>query len=306
MSYVDMKLGYDCNNNCKHCIITNQRINAKRLKGYENRTTAECILEINDSIQAGHKEIVMTGGEPTLRNDFIELVRYAQRSGLTVSVQTNGRLFRTWDFAKEVSQYVEYYIVAIHGSNAEVHDRITRVQGSYEQTVSGIKNLVKLNKRVVAKVVISKDNMTDLQNILLLLYEIGVNDVNMAFPHACEEMLEHYDEIVPTFLELRTIVEKCISFAEESRINLEFESLLPCSLEKSFPLKYFADFKHYNDRSHVKQLDGDVIQWEEARKKIKRKITSCSKCVYDSICEGFWMEYIILRGDKEFLPIIQD
>lgn len=303
MNYVDIKLGYDCNNHCKHCIIVGQRTEARRLTGKENRDTQECIAEIEDSFKMGHKKMVITGGEPTIRDDFLFLAKYAYNLGFETSLQTNGRKLSNIEFAIDVSHYIKNFIIALHGSKDEIHDKITGVPNSFQETIAGIQNLKKLDVSIVAKIVISKDNATDLVNIMTLLNKLNVNEVNIAFPHACEEMLKEYDVIVPTYSEIRNTIQSCIDFAIETKMNLEFETILPCSLDGKYPVKYFADFKYFNDCSSVKQIGNESILWNEARKSIKRKFEGCINCIYNSKCEGYWMEYIILRGTEEFVPI---
>lgn len=79
---------------------------------------------------------------------------------------------------RRFSLHKEFYN-CLHGSKDEIHDKITGVPNSFQETIAGIQNLKKLDVSIVAKIVISKDNATDLVNIMALLNKLNVNEVNI-------------------------------------------------------------------------------------------------------------------------------
>ena len=89
MKYADIKLGYACNNHCIHCVIQNQKQRAEEVRGTSTRPTEESKQEILKSYHTGCKAIVVTGGEPTIRSDFGEIIKYIKSLGILVSVQSN-------------------------------------------------------------------------------------------------------------------------------------------------------------------------------------------------------------------------
>ncbi|MCD7819715.1 MAG: radical SAM protein, partial [Lachnospiraceae bacterium] len=97
----DIKVGYACNNKCIHCVIANQKIAAQKKYSYINRTTKECLQIIQDSKDNGYNDIVITGGEPTIRKDFFEILEFAKSLGMSIYLQTNGRMFMNEEFAKK-------------------------------------------------------------------------------------------------------------------------------------------------------------------------------------------------------------
>lgn len=299
----DIKVGYDCNNNCKHCVIAEQRRGALRKRGNENRTTEECMKEILNSKLNGKDVIVITGGEPTIRKDIIDIVKYAKSLGLVICMQTNGRKLRDEKFAEEVAKYVDYFTIALHGEQASTHDVITCVRGSFDETLEGMKTLVKFTNNVFIKVVISNYNYKELKGILNIAKTIGVKETNIAFPHANGNAAQYFNEVVPYYKDIKFYVEECIKFAEENNILVEFESILPCIFQEQHNVKYFADFKYRSQNAELKQLDSDTLNWDEVRKNLKRKSEICEECIYTPICEGYWMEYVEERGFDEFNPI---
>ena len=82
---LDLKVGFNCNNRCLFCVQGDKRDHV------DDRTPEDIrsILEEHASTMSG---VVFTGGEPTLRDDLVEHVRWAKELGFQrIQVQTNGR-----------------------------------------------------------------------------------------------------------------------------------------------------------------------------------------------------------------------
>ncbi len=301
--HVDLKLGYTCNNDCIHCVIATQRKHAILRRGDQDRVTRECIEELSDIARSGCLSVVLTGGEPTIRNDFLEIARYAKSLGLTVSLQTNGRRFRDEAFANETVRYVDFFVVALHGATARTHDKITHAPGSFADTVLGLKNLLRRTTSVSGKTVISKHNINDLSSLACLFSKTGVSRLNMAFPHIAGNAASHFLECVPTYAQVRPHLEQCIAVAESLRLQIDFEAVLPCLFDHPVDVRYFSDLKISGKVSEVRQLDEGCIEYQTARRSTKRKGAICSQCRFDRICEGYWMEYVETIGFDEFRPV---
>ena len=59
--------------------------------------------------------------------------------------------------------------IPIHGSNTKIHDTITQAEASFDQTVLGIRKLLKAGVHIELRIVVSKMNVKDLNNIALLI-----------------------------------------------------------------------------------------------------------------------------------------
>jgi len=148
---MDIKIGFRCNNHCKFCIQGNKRdiIPAK--------PEEEIREDLEQSLHQGIREVVFTGGEPTLHPRLLNLIRFAKGLGYKqIQIQTNGRLFAYLDFCKEAtSAGVNEFGVSIHGHFAKIHDFLTSVPGSFNQVIQGIKNLKSLNQKIITNTVIT-------------------------------------------------------------------------------------------------------------------------------------------------------
>jgi len=302
MPAADIKLGYTCNNNCIHCVIADHRIQCIERGIPIDLTTKEFKKELLKSKKQGYDSIVFTGGEPTMRKDFIELLNFANYLCLSIALQTNGRMFYYKDFVREVCKIPRiFFVIAVHGHNAEVHDSITRVKGSFRQTIAGIQNLIDLKQKVCGKVVISKLNMFNLENITKLFKNLGVNNLTFAFPHAQGNAMKYFGDVVPKYSEVMNNIYKTIEYCKENMMNVKFEAI-PLCLMKGYETMV-GDVKRHQEKRRLKFLSSEEMDWNVVRKKIKSKFEQCRECKYDDICEGVWEEYPDKYGSEEFIPV---
>lgn len=308
MAYLDLKLGYGCNNNCIHCVVSDQRAAARLKRGNEDRSTAECKKELLDSLSRGIKQVTFTGGEPTIRPDFLKLLEFAENRGFYITLQSNGRMFSYPPLAKAASRHVGRFVIALHGPCAEIHDRTTRMKGSYYQTALGIKNLVSAGSFVLGKIVITRLNYRRLKETAGQLMLLGAAGVNIAFPHANGAAGSNFDAVVPRYCGVMPYVRGVIRFVEKRNLSrgvpfsLELEAIPLCLLAGRE--KYASDFNNAAGQySELKQLDIAPKDWRKARKEIKRKFPFCAGCRYNALCEGVWAEYPQRRGAGEFGPV---
>lgn len=310
----DIKTGWACNNDCIHCIIAPHRLKCVRQGIKIDKTTTEYKNDIRMAKEAGGKHIVVTGGEPTIRADIIELLRYARDLGLSITMQTNGRRFHSKKFAEQLmADFPEMrYVIALHGACPETHDKISRRPGSFAQTVTGLNNLKKVSQHISGMIVLSKINFREIVEILRLFRKLGVGQVMVAFPHAKDMSQEYIRSFVPKYTDIIGYVRTAIE--EESRkirVHLELETIPFCFLV-GFE-EYANNLSHLVDREKSRKIisggpgtPSKWYNWDCFRPRIRIKFRQCAKCAYDFICEGPWKEYSSIYGSDEFVPVNQD
>ncbi len=113
-------------------------------------------------MEAGCLMFLFTGGEPLLRHDFEEIYLHAKRSGLIVTVFTNGTLvtkrlaalFHDWP-PRDVD-------ISLYGATAKTYERVTGVTGSFDRCRAGIEQLLAQGVRVTLKTVLMTLNANEL------------------------------------------------------------------------------------------------------------------------------------------------
>lgn len=299
----DLKVGYSCNNLCKHCVIADSKEKLIQNNISSDLTTEECLRQIDEELQKGIARIVLTGGEVTVRKDFDTIIKKCVESDLAITVQTNGRRLGSEHVIRAVKDVEDIkFIVALHGANASTHDNITQVKGSFAETCKGISVISEYNKLVILKVVISQLNAFELPDIVTLAQKLGVKYICFAFPHGQGDARKNFDEIIPRYSYLVPVLEKVIEMANKLGINIEFEAIPYCIIPKHMHL--VGELKYLKGNAICTQVKEETFDWNEVRKAIKKKGANCFNCVLDSICEGPWMEYVTAFGDDELRPII--
>jgi len=96
---------------------------------------------------------------------------------------------------------VSEFSISIHGSCAGVHDALTRVKGSYEESWRGLLNLLLLKRkgfriRVGVICVVTRLNLGDMQNFLRKFFSVpGLDSVNLNAPILSGNALRHFDQV---------------------------------------------------------------------------------------------------------------
>lgn len=298
MQRVDVKLGFQCNNHCRFCVQGNKR------EIYPDKTTAE-LKKILREARKKHQGVVFTGGEPTIRKDLPELVRFAKNLGFKIiQIQTNGRMFAYKKYCQElIKQGANEFALALHGHNPELQDKLTTSPGSFIQTTTGIRNLKSLGQRVLTNTVITKPNYEYLPQIAKLLVNLKVNQFQFAFMHINRLILEDpkwIDEIVPRKSKAIPYVKKGLQIGIDAGVGVMTEAIPYCFMqgyEDYIAEKVIPDGAVYD-------ATWSIQDYGKYRKtKGKAKGPNCSKCKYFKICEGPWKEYPQIFGWDEFKPV---
>lgn len=308
MFIFDLKVGYSCNNKCAHCIIeVNKKSIQKRGEKYD-RSTMECKAEIDKGhelcINSGEamSKVVITGGEATIRKDLPELCDYIMSKGFSgIDLQTNGRALHKYEFTKLlIDNYPIRFIIALHGPHAEIHDQVTGQKSSFVQTVQGLKNIKECGGKVMGKIVISTLNYRYLRETVELYKELGVKSINIAFPHSSIND-ERFFQYVPRYQEVHENVKMMLENSRNSEIYVEMECMPFCFMKGFEECVSELELKQHN--TLVSAVQSDTFDWQRVRLEIKAKARTCRNCLFDSLCEGVWKEYIHFYGDEEFQPV---
>jgi MoaA/NifB/PqqE/SkfB family radical SAM enzyme len=116
-----------CNLNCLHCYTTSADINFPG-----ELSTDEVFRVLQDLKEAEVRVLILSGGEPLLRADLLEIAAQAKAMGFYVGLSSNGTLMDS-ELAKRIGQIgFDYVGISIDGLE-EAHDRFRRVQGSSER-----------------------------------------------------------------------------------------------------------------------------------------------------------------------------
>ena len=138
---VSWNLTYRCNLACEHCYLDAGDTPLVGTENFADRSelgTEECFRVI-DEIAAFAPECVtiLTGGEPLLRRDILEIVRRAAERGLWVVIGTNG-VSITENLARRLADAgARGLSLSLDALDPDRHDRFRNVRGAWRNTVEG-------------------------------------------------------------------------------------------------------------------------------------------------------------------------
>lgn len=161
----------ECNNNCTTCpnIFKLRKFDLKDVYTTDDSKLYDYIYH---KIREKHiKNLIFTGGEPTILPNFFDILNiiFKIRPEINLILQTNGRMFSLPEFIKKFERFKKKNIlfeVGFFSSEKKIHDRITRCEGSFEQTVEGIINLLEEGYPLEINIVLCKLNYKKIAKII--------------------------------------------------------------------------------------------------------------------------------------------
>lgn len=156
-----------CNLNCIHCEV----------KGGEAKIDPPLtqVCEMIDSIATvpEFRMLVLTGGEPLVREDIYEIIKHARDVGFEVTIATNGTLISR-EVAKRLSTLgITGVAVSLDFLEPELQDRFRRVEGAWERAMEGMRNAAKEGLYLQVNITLSRLNFHELPKLLELADELG-------------------------------------------------------------------------------------------------------------------------------------
>ena len=157
-----------CNLACKHC-----RAEA-HLEPYEGELdTAEAKALIDTFPEVGNPIIIFTGGDPMMRADVYELMRYATDKGLRCVMSPNGTLITPETAAKMVTAGVQRCSISIDGPDAASHDEFRGVPGAFDASMRGIQYLKDAGLEFQINTTVTRANLSSFKKIFDLCESVG-------------------------------------------------------------------------------------------------------------------------------------
>jgi len=161
-----IEVTYRCNAKCKFC--SRWKLNNKQemtLEEYEN-----IALQLN---KCKVKQVVLSGGEPFIRRDILEIAQIFKKHGIRVAVDTNGTLIQEFSIDK-VKEVIDSVLISLDSPYAEVQDQHKGIPGSFEKIISAIKVLKRNDIKVIIGALISSATIRGIDEYIKLANKLGV------------------------------------------------------------------------------------------------------------------------------------
>jgi radical SAM protein with 4Fe4S-binding SPASM domain len=153
----------NCNLKCSGCHANGGENLFEEMNTDEAKKVINGLAEIDD-----FRTIVFTGGEPFLRKDFFELIRYAKSLGFYPIIASNGTLLSK-EIVSELKRLgVTGVAISIDSVKPEKHDLLRGMSGCFDKVMKGIDILKSEGLYIQANITISKTNYMELEELLKL------------------------------------------------------------------------------------------------------------------------------------------
>jgi mycofactocin biosynthetic radical S-adenosylmethionine protein MftC len=163
-----VELTYRCNLDCFFCY------NDLALTG-RPLSTEQYLRFFDDLRDLQVLNLTLSGGEPLAHPDFFRLGAHARELGFAVRIKSNGHALRG-EVARRIRGEIDPFLVevSLHGATAAVHDRQTRVPGSFERLLANLEEMRGIGLRVKLNSTLTAWNEAEIEQMLDLADRLGV------------------------------------------------------------------------------------------------------------------------------------
>lgn len=158
-----------CNLNCKHCYAE------AREEASTDELSTEEAEKLIDDIAHWARFLVLDGGEPLCRPDFLEIASYASSKGLITGIGSNGMLIDGAMAEKINGAGVQSVAISIDSVRGEVHDAFRGKRGAFYQAMKGAVACREAGLPFQFGMVIRKETLAEVPDMLELAIESGAN-----------------------------------------------------------------------------------------------------------------------------------
>ena len=287
---LELRVTIGCNESCGFCNSDTTVMN-------HCKTEAAVVDAIARTEELGVREIVFTGGEPTLMPGLPGWVRDARRRGLTVWLQTNGTMSdppRYWEQFREPSGELllpHRIVMSLHTRFPERLPVITGLGGMFERKIATVRSALALGIDCRLSHVISIHNMDETPDFPDWVADTFGTRVTIQFSFVAPtgHGASHPD-LMPRVRDVAPRLARALDAAERRGVQATVTDVcgIPvCALPSHS--RFFSTAMRPNEL---------VTMGRE-----RTKFDFCSSCVFDRSCTGFWRTYVALHGSDEFQPV---
>lgn len=169
LEFIWLNLTSRCNLRCLHCY------NESSSNKNDQLNTADWMSAIEQSASIGCKKLQFIGGEPMLDYNIFQLINHARSLGFGfIEIFSNGTLITREDI-KKFKELDVNIAISLYSDQANIHDQITGVQGSFDKTIKSLEYLRDIGVNTRIGFVLMKQNQETAESTLKLISSFGFN-----------------------------------------------------------------------------------------------------------------------------------
>ena len=325
MSYVPHVVAWNltrrCNLECAHCYIAA----GPHESATSELATAECLRIVDELLAVNPAPmLILSGGEPLLRDDLAEIAAYASRRGATVVVGTNGTLLTDERITALQDAGVRGVAVSIDSLRPTYHDNFRHGKGSLADTVAALGRLREHKLDFIVQTTVTKGNRVELERLVAWSADEGAVAFNCYFlvatgrgaglsdlaPAEYEAVLADLARWQKDYRGRLLVRAKCaphfmqhVHQADPDSTLLNYETRCPCGTQycritpdgKLTPCPYLPEVAG----DLRTQSFGDIWRSAPLFQQLREGTLGgkCGRCEYQKLCGGCRARAFALEGD---------
>ncbi len=292
----EILLNYSCNASCLFCS-----------QGDYDRTIkapfSEIIKQIYKAKKDGYVKLGLSGGEPTLRNDLVKIIKTATKIGFKfIRIQTNGILLENYEFAKKlVEAGLSFCKFSFTSHIPKLHNMLVKRELAWEKAMKGLENMKQLKVRIGNNILVNKYNIPTIEKTVEFFLDKGVSNFVIIYPIYTGNMYTNKKNLGVSLGECKKHFLNLIKIMEKHNLSDEilFLNVPPCFLDEYY--QQAIGLSPFN--TLVTSAEGKKINLDEKSDEEKIKGEVCKKCMLYKRCKGVDKKYIEIFGWKDFVPL---
>lgn len=226
---LDLNVTNRCNFHCIHCCFAS----GDRL--LDDLPLEVIVLSLSDFTKLGGQRVDLTGGEPLIRHDIIEIIAAAKRLGLKVELITNGSLLSEKLLQQFKTLGLDQIAISLDGINYETYCQIRPVgKEIFNRVIENIQRATEAGFRVKINTVAFRDNLAELADITRFCIEIGAAEQGLYYFTPVGRGATVQEQMVDPVIWLDFIRRQLKSMAGQIKLSIEtpiLESEIAAKLE---------------------------------------------------------------------------
>ena len=167
LEHAYFELTYRCNARCIHCYEEHCAGTARELAFDEVCRALDELRALNTM------QVTFTGGEVSMRRDFLDICRYATQLGFVVHVYTNGTGFSSDELETLAAMDLGSVSVSLYGPDAASHDAVTRLPGSFDRARATLAFFKRRGVRTCVKTILLTQTLPGMRELIDLVAAEG-------------------------------------------------------------------------------------------------------------------------------------
>lgn len=296
MRWIELSPGFACNCRCLGCFSCSA--DPKLQMG-----TEEVMRWLQTGRRQGARYLWLSGGEPTLRRDFLRTLRAARKLGYErIKVQTNGMLFAYEGFAeKAVAAGLTEVNLLLKSLDRKVHDGLNRTPESHRLLHEGIERLRNVSSdaapiRFEGDILMTKRNYTELPELVDYYCDLGFVHFNIWLFSLVDQGKRDLQRLVPK-------LSKCLPYMLRAHDVARERGATLCSLNTPYCVIPPAHWDMQFDSSGMELLvvnpGNQAFMLETSSIEQGTYLPQCDDCAVRSACHGMRSDYLGVHGEDE-------